>query len=349
MTSTVILLAAASLLCAACGPSGDAGAGGAGKGRAALVIAQGGLGDQSYNDLANAGFQQALRRYGMTGAPVQSADIVAQGEQILRTAGRAKYNLVIDLEFTHAKAIGKVAKEYPQSHFAIINTEVPGKNVASVLFQEQEGSFLAGALAALMTKRSGNPKINPEKVIGVIGGTKSVGIDKFLAGYIQGARHVDPGVRVLTAYSNDFGDPGKGKQLAESMFQQKADIVYQVAGGTGTGIIQAAKNTNHYAIGVDADQDDLAPGSVLTTMIKHTDLAVETLIKNETEGAFPGGKTLTLGLKDGGVSLSEFRHTKQDIPAEYFAQIDQLKDDITTGRLKVWNVVTQGYPSWFKD
>lgn len=351
MTGTVAFLAAASLLCAGCGGDGPgaADAGGQDKGRVALVIAQGGLGDQSYNDLANAGFQRALKRHGMQGAPVQSNDVVAQGDQILRTAGRAGYGLVIDLEFTHAKAIEKVAKEYPRTHFAIINTEVPGSNVTSVLFQEQEGSFLAGALAALMTTEADNPKINPEKVIGVIGGTKSVGIDKFLAGYIQGAHHIDPEVKVLTAYSNDFGDPGKGKQLAESMFQQKADIVYQVAGGTGTGVIQAAKATGHYAIGVDADQDGIAPGHVLTTMIKHTDLAVETLIKDEAEGRFPGGKTITLGLKDGGVGLSAFKHTKNDIPAEHLRRVEQLKQDITAGKLKVWNVVTQGYPSWFKN
>jgi basic membrane protein A len=349
----VTFIASVSLLCAACGGSGGAdgteGKADAAKTKAALIIAQGGLGDQSYNDLANAGFKRGLQATGMQGTPVQSGDVVAQGEQILRTAARSGYGLILDLEFTHEKIIGKVAKDHPQAHFAIINTVVKGNNVASVLFQEQEGSFLAGALAALTTTNTKNQRVNPQKVIGVIGGTKSVGIDKFLAGYIQGARHIDPDVRVLTSYSNDFGDPGKGKQLAQSMFQQGADIVYQVAGGTGTGVIQAAKEGNRYAIGVDADQDGIAPGNVLTTMIKHTDLAIETLVKNEAQGRFPGGKTLSLGLKDGGVGLSEFKHTKRDIPAEHMKRVDEIKKDILSGKIKVWDVVTQGYPSWFKD
>lgn len=351
MAAVAALTAAVSLL-SACGGSGGDGTGDGAKQaktRVALVIAQGGLGDQSYNDLANAGFKRALREHDLQGAPVQSSDVVGQGEQILRTAGRSGYGLIVDLEFTHGKLIGKVAKEYPKSHFAIINTTAPGPNVASLLFQEQEGSFLAGALAALTTTNTKNPKINPQKVIGVIGGTKSTGIDKFLAGYIQGAHHIDPDIKVLTSYSNDFGDPGKGKQLAQSMFQQGADIVYQVAGGTGAGVIQAAKSANHYAIGVDADQDNLAPGYVLTTMIKHTDLAVELLVKKEIEGQFPGGKTISLGLKDGGVGLSDFTHTRQAIPEEHLQKVAKIKQDIMVGKIKVWDVVTQGYPSWFKD
>ena len=134
-----------------------------------------------------------------------------------------------------------------------------GANVTSVLFAEHQGSYLAGMLAALMTTQKGNPRINAEKTIGVIGGTKSTGIDKFIVGYIQGARDGDPDVKVLTAYANDFGDPAKGKQIAGSMFDRGADIVYHVAGGTGAGVIEAAKDAKRYAIGVDTDQDGEAP------------------------------------------------------------------------------------------
>lgn len=314
----------------------------------ALVVAQGGLGDESYNDLANQGFKEGLQETGLSGSPIESQDVVGQGEQILRRASTSGYGLVVDLEFSHGELLTQVAKDYPKTDFAIVNTESKGDNITSVMFQEQEGSYLAGALAAMMTTQSGNPKINPAKTIGVIGGTKSVGIDKFIAGYMQGAHDVDPNVKVLVSYANTFGDPAKGKQLAESMYQQGADIVFHVAGGTGAGVIQAAKSANHYAIGVDTDQDGLAPGYVLTSMIKHTDLAVKTLIEQYAKGQFPGGTTMTLGLKDGGVGLSDFSQTKGDIPADVLSKVDDLKQKIVGGQIQVWNVVTQGYPDWFK-
>lgn len=340
--------ASALLLAAACSDSDSGGGKGDGQGKVALVVAQGGLGDESYNDLANKGFKDGLKSTGLSGSPIESQDVVGQGEQILRRAASSKYGLVVDLEFSHGELLGQVAKEYPDTKFAIVNTETKGDNVASVLFQEQEGSYLAGALSAMMTTQTDNPKINPQKTIGVIGGTKSVGIDKFIAGYIQGAKDVDKDVNVLVSYSENFGDPAKGKQLADSMYQQGADIVYTIAGGTGAGVIQAAKATNHYAIGVDTDQDGLAPGYVLTSVVKHTDLAVRTLMEQYSKDQYSGGQTMTLGLKEDGVGLTEFTHTKKDIPADALSKVDELRQKIISGEVKVWNVVSQGYPDWFK-
>ena len=312
------------------------------------MIAQGGLGDESYNDLAYTGFKKALKDTGVSGSPIESSDVVGQGEQILRRAGQSNVGLVIDLEFSHGETLTKVAKDYPKVDWAIVNTESKGKNVASVLFEEQEGSYLAGALAALTTTNTKNPKVNAQKVIGVIGGTKSVGIDKFIAGYIQGAHEADPSVKVLTSYANTFGDPSKGKQLANSMYKEGADVIYAVAGGSGAGVIQAAKQQNRYAIGVDTDQDGLAKGNVLTSMVKHTDRAVERLVAAYKDKKYPGGTTLHLGLKNNGVGLSPMRYTKKDVPQADLDKVDALKKKIIDGDVKVWNVVTQGYPSWFK-
>lgn len=316
-------------------------------GQTALVIAQGGLGDQSYNDLAYSGFKRGLAANKLKGSPIESADIVGQGEQVLRRAGDANLGLVIDLEYSNAQIFPKVAAAYPSTDWVMVNAEAAGSNVASVLFQEQEGSYLAGALAAMQTTNTSDPKINAAKVIGVIGGTQAAGIDKFIVGYIQGAHDVDPSVKVLTAYSNDFGDPTKGQQLAQSMFDQGADIVYAVAGGTGAGVIQAAKDDNHYAIGVDANQDGIAPGSVLTSMLKKTDVAVEKILKDYANGQFPGGKTLNLGLKEDGVGLSDFKYTKAAIGQATIDKVDALKQKIINGDIKVWNVVTQGYPAFY--
>jgi basic membrane protein A len=316
-------------------------------GATALVVAQGGLGDESYNDLAYTGYQKGLSDNGLEGTPIESDDVVGQGEQILRRAGDEGLGLVVDLEYSHSEILPKVAADYPSTDFVLVNAEAEGDNVASVLFQEQEGSYLAGALAAMQTVNTSDPKINPEKVIGVIGGTQGAGIDKFLVGFIQGARDTDPEVKVLTAYSNDFGDPTKGQQLAQSMFEQGADIVYAVAGGTGAGVIQAAVDANRYAIGVDANQDGVAPGSVLTSMLKKTDVAMETVLKDYADGSFPGGETINLGLKEDGVGLSDFEYTKDAIGQETIDKVDALKQQIIDGDISVWNVVEQGYPDYY--
>lgn len=315
---------------------------------AALIIAQGGLGDQSYNDLAYAGFERALKETGLEGKPVESKDVVAQAADILRRAADADFGLVVDLEYSHGEPMLEVAKDYPDTTFAILNQVQKGDNIVSVLFQEQEGSYLAGMLAAQVTTDTSIKGINDKPIIGVIGGTKSSGIDKFIAGYIEGAKAVNPAIEVKVAYSNNFGDPALGQQMAKAMFEEGADIIYQVAGGTGIGVIQAAKEEGHYAIGVDGDQDGLAPGNVLTSMIKRTDVAVENVVKQYAKGDKLGGTIVAVGLKEDGVGLSEMKHTKSLIPAAYLEKVDQAKADIISGKIKVWNVVDQGYPDWLK-
>lgn len=315
---------------------------------AALIISQSGLGDQSYNDLAYEGFKRGLEATKLEGRPIESKEVVAQAVDILRRASDANFGLVVDLEYAHGDALTEVAKDYPDTKYVILNQVREGANVASVLFQEQEGSYLAGTLAALVTTDTSIKGINAEPVIGVIGGTKSAGIDKFIAGYMEGAKAANPDVKVLVAYSNNFADPAIGLQMTKAMFEQGADIVYQIAGGTGMGVIQAAKEAGHYAIGVDTDQDGLAPGSVLTSMIKRTDVAVEAMLKDYAADTFPAGKTAAFGLKEGGVGLSEMKHTKELIPAAILEKVEAAKQDILSGKVQVWNVVTQGYPDWLK-
>lgn len=315
---------------------------------AALIIAQGGLGDQSYNDLAYAGFQRALKETGLEGKPVESKDVVAQAADILRRAADADFGLVLDLEYSHGEPMVEVAKDYPDTTFAILNQIQKGDNIVSVLFREQEGSYLAGLLAGQVTTDTSIKGINAEPIVGVIGGTKSAGIDKFIAGFIEGAKAANPKVEVKVAYSNNFGDPALGQQMAKAMFEEGADIIYQVAGGTGIGVIQAAKEAGHYAIGVDGDQDGLAPGNVLTSMIKRTDVAVENVVKSYAKGDKLGGTTVAFGLKEDGVGLSEMKYTKSIIPAAYLEKVEAAKADIISGKVKVWNVVDQGYPDYLK-
>ncbi len=315
--------------------------------KVALIVAQGGLGDLSYNDLAYAGLQKAAKDFAgkVTVRIVQSQDIVSQGESVLSTAAKSGFDLVINLEYGAADALKRVAGDFPNTKFAMFNLEIPGPNIVSVLFQEQEGSYLAGALAAIATSKSNVPGINPQKVIGVIGGTKSPGIDKFIIGYAEGAKSVDPDIKVLVSYSNDFGDPAKGKELAKAMFDQGADIVYQVAGGTGQGVIDAAKESGHFAIGVDSDQDYLAPGRVLTSMIKRADTAVYNLIKQLLDGKLKGGNTQFFGLASTGVGISPLRYTKSIFSAADLAKVDQMRRNIISGKIKPTDITTVSDPA----
>lgn len=314
----------------------------------ALVIAQGGLGDQSYNDLAHQGFMAATEETGVEGRVLESRDVVAQGEQILRRTAESDFGLVVDLEYAHGEVMEAVAPDYPGTDFVVLNQVREGDNITSVLFSEHEGSYLAGALAAMVTTNTDIPGINEDANLGVIGGTRSVGIDKFLVGFVQGARDINPDVQVQVAYANTFGDPATGQQMAEAMFENGADIVYQVAGGTGLGVIQAAEAAGHYAIGVDTDQDGLAPGHVLTSMIKRVDVAVADVVGAYVDGSLEGGQVRNYSLADNGVGLSEMIHTRDLLPADYLARIDELREGIISGDIVVVNVIEDGYPDFFQ-
>ena len=314
----------------------------------ALIIAQGGLGDGSWNDTAYSGFQAGLEATGLEGRPIESKDVTAQGEEIMRRAADAGFGLVISLEWIHGEPMEQVAVDYPDVNWVIMNQTRNGDNIASVVFSEHEGSYLAGALSALVTTDTSIPGINEQAVLGVIGGVKSPGIDKFIVGFIQGAEAINPDIEVKVAYSDTFGDPVKGQQMARAMFDEGADIVYQVAGGTGIGIIEAAKIAGRYAIGVDTDQDGMAPGNVLTSMIKRVDVAVENVLVDYAAGGFPGGEVLDFGLAQDGVALSDMNHTRDIIPAAYLDRVDSLKSDIVAGNVSVWDVMQQGYPEFFE-
>ena len=303
--------------------------------RVALIIAQGGLGDRSYNDSAFAGLTLAAQDFGVEVVPVESSDPVGEGEQILRAAAEAGFDLVITLEFSHFDPLARVAPDYPDTLFSIVNIVVDAPNVVSVMFDEHTGSYLAGALSALVTTDAEVPHTNGDAVLGAIGGVQSSGIDVFLDGYLQGACAINPEIDVLFAYSGNFDDPATGRELALAMNEQGADVVYQVAGGTGQGGIEAARANDFYAVGVDSDQDFLAPGFVLTSMMKRVDVAVYDLIAQLVEGELEGGTVLQLGLAENGVALSDMTYTRHVIPSEYVDQVEAMQTAIIDGELQV--------------
>jgi basic membrane protein A and related proteins len=308
--------------------------------RVALIIAQGGLGDRSYNDSAFAGLTKAAADYGVEVVPIESPDPVGEGEQLLRTAAEAGFDLVITLEFSHFDPLARVAPDYPDTLFSIVNIVVDGPNIVSIMFDEHTGSYLAGALAAMVTTDETLEQVNPEPIIGVIGGVQSSGIDVFLDGYLQGACAVNPESEVLFAYANNFGDPALGREMTLAMFEQGADIVFGVTGGTGAGIIDAAASENHFAIGVDSDQDYLAPGNVLTSMLKRVDNAVYSIIGQLVDGTLQGGVAEYFGLEEDGVGLSEMTYTRHIIPTEYMDRVEEMRQGILDGTINVLDTRT---------
>lgn len=302
----------------------------------AMIIAQGGLGDRAGNDLALAGLTLAAQELGVRVVPIESSDPVGEGEQLLRTAAEAGFDMVITIEFTHFDPVVVVANDYPDTVFAIVNVDfVSADNLINVIFDEHTGSYLAGMLSALVTTDESLEQTNDEAVIGAIGGVKSSGIDVFLYGYLQGACAVNPDIDLLIAYSNGFGDPATGRELTVSMNEQGADVVFQVAGGTGEGVIDAADDGGYFAVGVDSDQDYLAPGSVLTSMLKRFDVAVYDIIARTVAGEALGGTVQKYGLDTEGVGISEMKFTRHIIPRDYIDQVNAAREAIIAGELDV--------------
>lgn len=297
--------------------------------RVGMVFDIGGKGDRSFNDSAYRGLQQAEAELGVTTVefePGQDSD----REQGLRRLAERGFDLIIGVGFLFADSIDKVAADFPQTHFAIVDGRVEGRpNVASLLFREEEGSFLVGALAALKSQTG---------TIGFVGGMEVALIKRFEAGYRAGALAVRPATKVLVGYAgvtpSAFADPVKGKELALSQIGRGADVVFHAAGTTGNGVIEAAREKGVFAIGVDSNQNHMAPGTMLTSMEKRVDRAVFATIKALKESRFAGG-VQEFGLDGGGVGYSLDEHNQALLTPALRATADSLAAELVAGRLRV--------------
>ena len=295
----------------------------------------GGRGDQSFNDSAAAGLDKAVKEFGMKSDESEATDGEAESarEERLVTFAEAGYDPIIAVGFAYAEAVGKVSAQYPDLHFAIIDDSslADSANVASLVFAEEQGSFLVGAAAALKTKADH---------IGFVGGVETPLIQKFQAGYEAGAKQVNPDIKIDVAYLTQppdfsgFGDPAKGKTAAAGMYDNGADIVYHAAGGSGGGVFEAAKDAGALAIGVDSDQYNTADPSVqdviLTSMLKNVDVAVYNYLSEVNDGTFPTGVT-TYDLKVDGVGYSTSGGQIDDIKD----QLEAFKQQIIDGDIVV--------------
>ncbi len=294
--------------------------------RAAMVTDVGGIGDESFNASAWRGLQRAQKELGAEVRYLESrtaADYVRN----LTSLARQGYDVVFAVGFLMEDALARVAPRFPRVYFGIVDGRAPNlPNCVSLIFNEQEGSFLVGALAGAMTRTN---------IVGFIGGMNVPLIKKFEYGYRAGVRTTNPRAKVLVGYTGNWDDVTKGRELALTQFNQGADIIYHAAGRCGIGVIRAAqqKGKGYFAIGVDSDQDHLAPGRVLTSMMKRVDNAVFDVCRRVAEGRFQPG-TIVYGVKEKGVGLSPMRFTRKLVPPAVMAKIRKLEQMIAQGTLK---------------
>lgn len=304
------------------------------------IVYTGLLGDKSYNDSANIGAKKATDDFGVEVTSLEGLT-AQEWEANLISACEDDYDLIIGASSNIADFIQEHGPNYPDKMFAVIDTTVDLPNVQSISFAQNEGSFLAGVAAALFTQHTEIEGVNDKAIIGWVGGMDIPVLHDFYTGYEQGAKYINPDIQILQSFAGSWTDPLKGKELTLAQFDQGADIVMNVASGTGPGILEAAKEAGKYAIGVDLDQDKDQPGSVLTSMVKRVDSAVYLTIQSAVEGNFQGGSTKYLSLAENGVSLTDFsvmkEHLGDKFPQEIVDKVDELAKKIIDGEIKVEN------------
>lgn len=293
-----------------------------------LVLDRGGRDDKSFNASAFRGASEAQEKLGVELKVVEASDDTAI-EPSLRSLTSRGYNPVIAIGFSMASAVEKVAKEFPKTNYVLLDSKLELPNVRAVLFRDQEGSYLAGALAAMTSQTS---------TIGFVGGMDVPLVRRFELGFRAGAKHQNPKIRVISNYVGTSVDawknPMKGKELAISQYKQNADVVFAVAGSSGLGVFDAAEELKKLAIGVDSNQNWIKPGFVLTSMLKRLDTAVYQAIEAAHQGTFKNG-FIELGLKDEGVGLAMDEHNRNLVGADPLKRLQALERQIIEGTVQV--------------
>jgi basic membrane protein A len=294
----------------------------------ALIYDIGGKFDKSFNEGA---FHGAERFKQETGIDFRDFEIAndSQREQAMRKFARDGFNPILAIGFSQADAMAKVAKEFPKVNFAIVDSVVDAPNVQSIVFKEQEGSFIVGMMAAEASKTG---------KVGFVGGMDIPLIRRFACGYVQGVKYANPKAEVFQNMTGTTGDawkdPVKGGELAKSQIDRGADVVYHAAGGTGIGVLRAAADAGKLGIGVDSDQDGLFPGKVLTSMLKRVDNATYKTFADAKAGTWKPGIT-TLGLKENGVAYAQDDFNKALITPAMKTAADKATADIIDGKIEV--------------
>ncbi|WP_319567240.1 BMP family lipoprotein [Cohaesibacter marisflavi] len=294
----------------------------------AVVYDLGGKNDQSFNQSAYNGAEAYQKD---TGTDYRDFEIQndAQREQALRRFAQRGYDPIVAIGFSQAEALKKVAPEFPETKFAIVDMVVDLPNVRSIVFKEHEGSFLVGLLAA---------KASQTGKVGFVGGMDIPLIRAFACGYKQGAKAANPDIEIFENMIGTTGaawnDPVKGGELTKSQIDRGADVIYHAAGGSGAGVLQAAADAGKLGIGVDSNQNALHPGNVLTSMVKRVDTAVYNAFKDLASDDWSSG-IYVLGLAEDGVAWADDENNKDLITDDMRAAVDQASKEIIDGKIVV--------------
>ncbi|HEU4853566.1 MAG TPA: BMP family ABC transporter substrate-binding protein [Telluria sp.] len=294
----------------------------------AIVYDAGGKFDKSFNQSAFEGASRFKKETNIPFMEVQASSDT-QSEQVMRGLARKKVDLIAAIGFSQAQAVQKVAKEFPNVKFVLIDAEAKSPNVNSILFKEEEGSYLVGVAAAMASKT---------KKLGFVGGMDIPLIRAFACGYAQGAKSIAPKAEILQnmvgTTAAAWNDPAKGGELARAQFDRGADVVFAVAGGSGLGALQKAKEKGKLAIGVDSNQNHLHPGTMLTSMVKRVDVAVYDSFMQVKNGTWKAGVTHK-GLKEGGVDWALDKDNRAVITPAIEKKVGEVKANIINGKTKV--------------
>ena len=341
LSVTVSLLMLLSLL-TACGATSTTGGGGTStkKIRVGLVTDTGGLNDKGFNHLADVALEKAKTDLGIQGDVTESHAASDYVPNLTSYASKG-YDLVIGVGFLMAGAIGQVSQQYPNVKFAIIDAtpadaqgnSVDRSNVVSLLFKEQEAGALVGVLTGMLEKQGKTPK--QAHKVGAVGGQKIPPVDHYIAGFQWAMKMEDPSSTVFVDYSDDFQDPTKCSDKANSQISRGADVVFQVAGGCGLGVLSTAQDKGVWSIGVDTDQAAISK-SVIASAVKRVDTATYDAIKSVVDGSFKSGVS-TFSLANDGVG---FAKGNIDIPADIQAEIDKVTAEIKSGSVTVPDTVS---------
>jgi basic membrane protein A len=294
-----------------------------------LVTDIGGLNDRGFNHLAYVGLQQAQKQLKVKGRVLESKSATDYVPNLSSLAQQG-YGLVIAVGFLMTDAVDQVAKQFPNTKFAIIDvdvTQIKDKptNVQGILFKEQESGYLAGYLAGLEMKAKGG-----KQVAGTVGGFKIPPVDRYIAGFKAGLAKADPGATELNGYSQDFVDQAKCKEVALQQIAQGSQVEFQVAGGCGLGVLDAAKESKIWGIGVDADQSFLGP-HILTSAIKKVDQGVFQTVQRTLAGKYKGNWNLVLGVANGGAGIGKI---SPNVPKSIVAKVLAVQALIKAGKIK---------------
>jgi len=325
------------------------------------LVVNGVLGDKSFFDSAQRGMDRLLEEgYNVEINTIELGIDPANWESGLADAmaDTESYDLLIVGTFQMGEFLATRVHQYPDKYFIMYDDSVRYDdpelcvegctNVYSVLYAQNEGSFLAGVYAAAMTQRTDVEGINEDPIIGAIGGQDIPVINDFIVGYEQGACLVNPESQVLVQYAGGWNDPAKGKEIALAMYEQKADLVFQIAGGTGVGVFEAAQEQGKYAIGVDSDQaliiaetDEEQANRILTSMMKNVDNSLFRAVDLHLKGELPYGEAERLGIADGGVGLATNEIYEDNTPEEVLDLIDAVTEAVTEGDIEIVSVFSE--------